>query len=86
MGKYNKGTRMMPREVVAARIKLGMSQVQLAKLLRVSDRTVGRWEQGAVPVPEATAMLLRILGESTEASGMREAMKYHGPRDIAVNE
>lgn len=59
---------MTPREaqggtlaaaIVALRKRLG-SQVKLAEAVGVTDRTVKRWEKGAVPEEPARSELIRL--------------------------
>jgi len=40
---------------------LGLSQQGAARLLGVNGRTSRRWIAGTVPVPQAVAMLLRLM-------------------------
>jgi DNA-binding transcriptional regulator YiaG len=39
--------------------RLGMTQVGLARTLKVNAATVRRWISGASPIPEAVALLLK---------------------------
>ena len=50
---------MTPRELRTARAALGMTQTQLAAELRVTSRTVQKWEAGDVRIPHAVSRLLR---------------------------
>lgn len=52
----------------AARIALGMSRSRLASLLGVHERTLERWEQGAVPIP---ALLPRAIRDVRRCTAMR---------------
>lgn len=56
---------MTPDEFRTARARLMRTQVQIAKLLGVDPQTIWRWEHGST-IPEATAMLVRILAETKE--------------------
>lgn len=49
------GERMTPAELRVAREFLGLSTVQLAALLRVTDRTVRHWEEDKYPIPPGVA-------------------------------
>jgi DNA-binding XRE family transcriptional regulator len=59
--------RVGPVDVEALRRELMVSQVELAKLLHVSKRTVLRWEAGA-PQTGAAALLLRALRSAVDAA------------------
>lgn len=54
-------------DVEALRRELMVSQVELAKLLQVSKRTVIRWEAGA-PQTGPAALLLRVLRDAVTAA------------------
>ncbi len=45
-GKAARATRVERNEVVAARMKTGLSQSEFARALRISRRTLQEWEQG----------------------------------------
>ena len=49
---------MTARQLRGALRDLGLSQMGLARLLRVDPRTVRHWVAGSYPVPEAVALLL----------------------------
>jgi DNA-binding transcriptional regulator YiaG len=57
---------MTPEQLKAAREKLGLTQVELAKVLEVGLRTVIGWEGGARspaaarPIPPAKAKLIEM--------------------------
>jgi DNA-binding transcriptional regulator YiaG len=56
------GLNMTPTRVVAIRTEAGLTQTELAELLRMSDRrTVRRWEKGEVPVTGPASILLELL-------------------------
>jgi DNA-binding transcriptional regulator YiaG len=48
-------------EYRAALEKLGLTQVEAAKVLHVDDRTSRRWAGDEVPIPYAAATLLRCM-------------------------
>jgi hypothetical protein len=48
-------------EYRAALDKLDLTQVEAAKVLHVDDRTSRRWAGDEVPIPYATATLLRCM-------------------------
>lgn len=49
-----------PNEVAAARLKTGLSQVQFAKVLHISARTLQEWEQGRRQPSGAARALIQI--------------------------
>lgn len=53
--------RVTPTQFRAALDKLELSQVKAAKLVGVDERTSRRWALGQTTVPEAVAILLRLL-------------------------
>ena len=55
---------MTPTLFRAARVRLGLSQAQLARVLRVgSDRTVRKWEGGEREIPGPAVVLMEIFAE-----------------------
>lgn len=50
---------MTGKDVLALRTRLGVSQQRLAELLKVSIRSVSRWESGASPVSSLAAQQIR---------------------------
>jgi transcriptional regulator with XRE-family HTH domain len=55
---------MTPGEFKAARVKLGLTQTEFAKVFQVSPRAVGGWEQGERngrkhAIPPVVALLVR---------------------------
>ena len=58
---------MTPAAVHAARASLGMTQADLARVLRLSDpdengrRTVRNWEKGATPISGPASVALEAL-------------------------
>jgi DNA-binding transcriptional regulator YiaG len=48
-------------EYRAALTKLGLTQVEAAKVFHVDDRTSRRWAGDEVPIPYAAATLLRCM-------------------------
>ena len=59
-GKAARTTRVAPNEVAAARMKTGLSQVQFAKALHISARTLQEWEQGRRQPSGAAQALIQI--------------------------
>lgn len=57
---------MTPAELLAIRTRYGLSQTEMARILRVSDlRTVRRWEKGerAISGPASIVLELMASGE-----------------------
>lgn len=53
---------MTPAEITAIRKRYGLSQSELAALLRISDlRTVRRWEKGEVPISGPASIILELM-------------------------
>lgn len=53
---------MTPAEIKAIRNNAGLTQTELARLLRISDiRTIRRWEQGDVPVSGPASIILELM-------------------------
>jgi putative transcriptional regulator len=68
--KTGRATRVTAVEVSAAteaRNRVGMSQIEFAKLLGVSVRTLQDWEQGRREPSGAAKTLLRIASQNPEA-------------------
>ena len=59
-GKAARATRIATNEVVAARMKSGLSPAQFAKALNISARTLQEWEQGRRKPSGAALALIRI--------------------------
>jgi len=53
-------------EIVATRIKCGLSQTQFAKALHISSRTLQQWEQGRRHPSGAAETLLKIVAKHPE--------------------
>lgn len=53
---------MTPAEVKTIRNRAGLSQTDLARLLRIADiRTIRRWETGDVPISGPASIILELL-------------------------
>lgn len=53
---------MTPAEIRAIRQRYGLSQTELAALLRISDlRTVRRWEKGEVLISGPASIILELM-------------------------
>ena len=55
-----------PNEIVAMRVKCGLSQTQFAKALHISSRTLQQWEQGRRHPSGAAETLLKIVAKHPE--------------------
>lgn len=54
------GGPMSPQEFRAILGRLGVPQVELARIIRADERSVRRWILGEHPVPGAVALALRL--------------------------
>ena len=53
---------MTPAEVQSIRNRAGLTQTELARLLRISDiRTIRRWETGDVPISGPASIIMELL-------------------------
>ena len=52
---------MTPEEFRQSLQELNMTQREFARLIRRSERTVGGWVSGAVPIPGHSSFVLRLL-------------------------
>lgn len=53
---------MTPAEIKSIRQRYGLSQTELAALLRISDlRTIRRWEKGEVPISGPASIVLEMM-------------------------
>lgn len=53
---------MSPTELKAIRQRYGLTQTELADLLRISDRkTIRRWESGERPVSGPASIVLELM-------------------------
>lgn len=71
-GEYGSSYSIEPNEIVATRIKCGLSQIQFAKALHISPRTLQQWEQGRRHPSGAAETLLKIVAKHPEV--LREVM------------
>ena len=60
-GKYGAKYKVDANDIVAARVKSGLSQSQFAAALRISPRTLQQWEQGRRQPSGAAETLLKIV-------------------------
>ena len=52
---------MKPKELIALRASLDMTQAELAKALDVDVITVSRWERGVQRIPEMVRLAIETL-------------------------
>lgn len=71
-GRHGAKYKVEANEVVAIRLKTGLSQAQFAAALRISHRTLQQWEQGRRRPSGAAETLLRIVSRHPEV--LREVM------------
>lgn len=57
-------------ELYAIRLKLGMSQVQLAEHLQVNIATIWRWENDGVPAKGAARGIINRLAKEAAAKAV----------------
>lgn len=65
-GKSARVTQVTPNAVAAARLKTGLSQMQFAKALHISARTLQEWEQGRRQPSGAAQALIQIAFKHPE--------------------
>jgi len=65
-GRYGAKYRVEPNDVVAVRLRTGLSQSQFAAALRISPRTLQQWEQGRRQPSGAAETLLKIVARHPE--------------------
>jgi len=65
-GHYGASYAVEPNEIVATRVKCGLSQTQFAKALHISSRTLQQWEQGRRHPSGAAETLLKIVAKYPE--------------------
>ena len=71
-GRYGAKYKVEANEIVAARLKSGLSQRQFAAALRISPRTLQQWEQGRRQPSGAAETLVKIVARHPEV--LREVM------------
>lgn len=67
---------LSPREVLAIRTRLGLTQPEFERMLGVGKNTVVRWERGTVPQNAAADSLLRLIERFPENA--RFLAELHG--------
>ena len=65
-GQHGATYTVEPNEIVATRVKCGLSQTQFAKALHISSRTLQQWEQGRRHPSGAAEALLKIVAKHPE--------------------
>lgn len=71
-GRHGARYQVDANEIVAARLKSGLSQREFAAALNISPRTLQQWEQGRRQPSGAAETLLRIVARHPEV--LREVM------------
>ena len=71
-GRHGAQYKVEANDVVAARLKSGLSQSQFAAALQISPRTLQQWEQGRRHPSGAAETLLRIVARHPEV--LKEVM------------
>ena len=54
-------SKMSGKELRFLRTEMGMTQEQLAEILKIKSLTVSRWEREESPIQDAAEMLIRIM-------------------------
>jgi len=62
---------MTPNDLIATRVKLGLSQAELARVLEVPASTISRWERGLIAISSPT--ILRLALERLELTRLEAA-------------
>ncbi|MGH8135471.1 MAG: helix-turn-helix domain-containing protein [Steroidobacteraceae bacterium] len=65
-GRYGAKYRVEANDIVAARLRTGLSQGQFAAALNISPRTLQQWEQGRRQPSGAAETLLKIVARHPE--------------------
>ena len=73
-GRHGSRYEVDANEVVATRVRTGLSQTQFAAALRISARTLQHWEQGRRQPSGAAVTLLKIIARHPKVL-----------RDVATN-
>lgn len=51
---------MTPTELRTRRLALGLTQQQLGEVLAIPEKTIARWEQGAMPIRHGVLLTLAL--------------------------
>lgn len=65
-GRHGAKYKVEANDIIAARLKCGLSQGQFAAALRISPRTLQQWEQGRRQPSGAAETLLKIVARHPE--------------------
>jgi putative transcriptional regulator len=65
-GEHGAEYAVRPNEIIATRIKCGLTQSQFAEALHISARTLQQWEQGRRHPSGAAETLLKIVARHPE--------------------
>ena len=65
-GRHGAKYKVKANEIVAARVKSGLSQTEFAAALKISPRTLQQWEQGRRQPSGAAETLLKIVARHPE--------------------
>ena len=76
MGKAARITQIASNQVASARLKTGLSQVEFAKALQISMRTLQGWEQGRRSPSGAAKALIQIAVRHPEI--IKEGLEIQG--------
>jgi putative transcriptional regulator len=71
-GRHGARYKVQANDIVAVRLKTGLSQSQFASALKISPRTLQQWEQGRRQPSGAAETLLKIVARHPEV--LREVM------------
>ena len=75
-GKVARRTKAAPNAVAKARLKTGLSQVQFARALQISPRTLQEWEQGRRQPSGSAKALIKIAFRHPEV--IKEGLEVAG--------
>lgn len=70
---------MTGAEFKAARLALGLTQPALAELFETTKRTIVRWETGAVPIPGAAKVAMRLMQTPARSAPLKSADREKAP-------
>lgn len=82
-----RGANLTPAEFRFLRRRLDKSQQEVGAFLDVKDQTVAKWEKGQLPVPVASAALLKLawLGENAPEHMARTVAKRWNSEDFVCH-
>lgn len=52
---------ILPKEIRFLRTEMGMTQAELAALVKKDHQTIGRWERGETPIEQNAEFVLRVI-------------------------